>query len=231
MAIAIMEQAPDTKRVDRGAFERGIRESTLTPTARLVGLVLASYGDWDGSRIFPSVDTLASGTGKGVRTVFKALGELEHAGFVRRIQRPGRSTYYLLTLPDVETVDTTPATTDTDPCRPRQTTIPEPTQEEEGPAAREAVEAEAVEMMVCQAAAVLGASPPDLSGADGDDAVACATRLVNGGMPVDVVYRQMVCAPPPRSVRSWGAFLITRMKPLGGTGSVPQLLTPAGSDR
>lgn len=86
-------------------------------------------------------------------------------------------------------------------------------------------------MVVWQAADTLGAVPADLGGPDGSDAVDAVARLLRDGAGHVQVFERLVAAPPPRQVRSWGALLIGRLRPMGGYGAVPrpaQLLTTVG---
>lgn len=86
----------------RFRWERAVNnpESTLSSTARHLALLLASFGNVDGTRIYPSVSTLAKQMG-GVsdRTVQRALRELSDAGLLRVIPRPQHTSVYELLVP------------------------------------------------------------------------------------------------------------------------------------
>lgn len=72
---------------------------SLTPRARLAAHTIASYADTDGSRCFPSAETIAHGMGQSVDTAWRAIRDLETDGWlIRRVQR-GRTVFVLL-IPD-----------------------------------------------------------------------------------------------------------------------------------
>jgi hypothetical protein len=75
-------------------------ESELSSTARLVGFVLSTYlSAKNGPLCWPSRLTLAKGAGLGLRTVDKAIVELESGGFVEIERSRGRSSHtYCVTL-------------------------------------------------------------------------------------------------------------------------------------
>lgn len=70
----------------------------VSPAQKLVLLSLSDQANDDGV-CWPSVATIQGRTSMSERTVFRCLSELEQLGFVRRMQREGRSTYYLLLDP------------------------------------------------------------------------------------------------------------------------------------
>lgn len=74
---------------DRWAFERAVRQSTLTPNARLVALVLATRVPRDTGAWALLSRTLAADSGLGRASVFKALRELEDRGFLLCHRRSG----------------------------------------------------------------------------------------------------------------------------------------------
>lgn len=80
----------ETCRAERYTWWRGIRASTLTPTARHVGLTIATYMDKDGAGAWPSLATLADDTGRSRRTVARAVGELRELGFLEVESGGGR---------------------------------------------------------------------------------------------------------------------------------------------
>jgi hypothetical protein len=63
-----------------------IRASDLPSTARLVALVLSMYMDGNGGSCFPSLTTIAEGTGLGRSTVIRALAERKRAHFIQRVK-------------------------------------------------------------------------------------------------------------------------------------------------
>jgi GntR family transcriptional regulator len=81
-------------------YERTIHRSAveLPPFARLLALALKSRSDEDG-RCFPTIETLASDTGMGERTVDKYLAVLRDSGYLRSHRRRGASLYWLVIPP------------------------------------------------------------------------------------------------------------------------------------
>jgi hypothetical protein len=86
-----------TPRFDPFAYNRAVRGSQLPAIARHVAMTLATYAGKAGDA-YPSVETLADGTGWKRRTVIDALNALETAGWLTRVKRgqKGRSTLYRL---------------------------------------------------------------------------------------------------------------------------------------
>ncbi len=81
-----------------------LRELEAGPQEKLILLALVSYADADGA-CWPSVETLARGTGLGRRTVQRVLRRLEQAGLVDVTPGGGRhnpSRYRLRLPPEVE---------------------------------------------------------------------------------------------------------------------------------
>ena len=70
------------------------RAAPVDPTARHVLMVIASHANRKG-RAWPSMDTLATETGRGRRTVERAVDRLEAAAVVEVIHRAGRSCEYV----------------------------------------------------------------------------------------------------------------------------------------
>ena len=66
-----------------------VRDSALTWRGKVVGLVLSTYMNKHG-HAFPSRDTIAAGGSVGVRTVDRALAELEVAGLLSVRRSKGR---------------------------------------------------------------------------------------------------------------------------------------------
>jgi hypothetical protein len=58
-------------------WQKALRDSELSPSARLVALTLSTYMNAQGEECFPSVPTLAHDTGLSVRAVQYALRQLE----------------------------------------------------------------------------------------------------------------------------------------------------------
>jgi DNA-binding transcriptional regulator YhcF (GntR family) len=79
-------------------------DNELTPTARIVGVRLASHAGYD-TFAFPSAKTLAMDLGIGERTVKTALRQLRERGWVKRLRRLGFSgpmAYALSTDAEIE---------------------------------------------------------------------------------------------------------------------------------
>lgn len=72
---------------------------SLRAPARLVGHTLALHMEADGSSCFPGVDRLTRETSLHRATVFRALQELEHEGFLRRERRKGETSLYWPLIP------------------------------------------------------------------------------------------------------------------------------------
>ena len=89
-------------------WREAIRDSeTLSANAKYVALVLAIYMSSEGTRAWPSIDTLAHKTRRCRRTIIDALDELELSGHLDVVHGGGRgrSNHYKAVLPEtVETV-------------------------------------------------------------------------------------------------------------------------------
>jgi len=70
-----------------------LADSSLSPGARVLLAVLCCYADASRS-CFPSTGHLASKTGSNRTRVMERLKALEEKGYIRREQRPGRSTIF-----------------------------------------------------------------------------------------------------------------------------------------
>lgn len=68
-------------------WQRAFMASTLPPVARHVLHALGAFMAEDGSRCFPSIDTLATATGLCEKAVRKNLQHAERAGWIRRWER------------------------------------------------------------------------------------------------------------------------------------------------
>ena len=73
----------------------------LSPTAAKVYFVIARHANRQ-RQCWPSVATIARKAGVGRTVVFKALGDLERARLIRRVNRIGRSTLYVLPVRNAE---------------------------------------------------------------------------------------------------------------------------------
>lgn len=91
---------------DIWTWTRAIRDQspgTLSPSARLAALVLATYADPDGTRMRPSARKLAAGMGLRARShATTALAELVARGWLDRDASPGRVTTYRPLIPAPE---------------------------------------------------------------------------------------------------------------------------------
>jgi hypothetical protein len=79
-------------------------DKKLTPTARVVGIRLASHAGYD-AFAFPSAKTLAMDLGIGERTVKTALRQLRERGWITKLRRLGFSgpmAYALSTDAEIE---------------------------------------------------------------------------------------------------------------------------------
>ena len=89
----------------RYAWERALRDEPLDKTTKLVGLVLATYSNKDGSRAHPGTKRLARDCHVSTRTVMRHLEVLREAGFLERYfegssaGRQGLADEYQLTVP------------------------------------------------------------------------------------------------------------------------------------
>lgn len=85
-------------------WERYIRRAGIQPTTKLVGLVMATYGNGKGEQIHPGDEMLALDCGITRRAVITHRTILEQLGFIKRIGEPrrgpnGRAAEYVLTWP------------------------------------------------------------------------------------------------------------------------------------
>lgn len=72
------------------AWQQAIRESDLTPTERLVALMLSTWMQIDGTGAHPGISKLCAATGRRRRdTVTAALATLERKGYLECVHRGG----------------------------------------------------------------------------------------------------------------------------------------------
>lgn len=93
--------AADTWNRRQFAWNRAMLAARLSPAHRLVALALASFANGHSGECWPSAGEIAEVANVAVRTVLRALPELEGAGLVavdRRCGR-GRRSVYRMTLP------------------------------------------------------------------------------------------------------------------------------------
>jgi hypothetical protein len=73
-------------RAERFDWERIVRRAPMSPRAKFLALVLATYASTDGRHVRPGVDRLAAVTGYEERSVRRALAELrEDLRLIRRV--------------------------------------------------------------------------------------------------------------------------------------------------
>lgn len=93
--------------------------SQLPSRARHVGLTMATYADSNGGSIYPGVATLARATGRGPRTVDRALDDLRSSGWIVRVSsgawRSGQADVYRLNVPNVSNATVTHSADQSDP--------------------------------------------------------------------------------------------------------------------
>ena len=80
-----------------------IKINQKDPLAKWMQLVLADYSNQHTGECYPSLNTLAKRTEMNVVTVTRKLNYLETNGFIKRQQRPARSTMYQLILAESNT--------------------------------------------------------------------------------------------------------------------------------
>lgn len=93
----------EPKPCDRFEWERIIRRYPMYPTTKLVALILATYADSDGTRVWPGVDRLGYVTGSHKATVIRHLNALRAYGLITRVRQGdrarGNADEYRLTVP------------------------------------------------------------------------------------------------------------------------------------
>lgn len=93
-----------SRRVSVWTWLRAVRDSTLSPAAKLTAFVLATY--MRNGTCWPARRRIAAGIGKSERTVTRALGELERAGVIKVEHRMNSSSIYeMAQAPDTWGID------------------------------------------------------------------------------------------------------------------------------
>jgi hypothetical protein len=95
--------------VDRWEWLDLIRRARLGRTTKAVAVMLATYANEDGTRVFPGVARLAVVCELGYNTVKASLSALRAGGWLQQMSRAGergRATEYRLTVRDGEDVPT-----------------------------------------------------------------------------------------------------------------------------
>ncbi|MGY4103454.1 hypothetical protein ACW2Q0_28405 [Nocardia sp. R16R-3T] len=89
--------------VGRFEWERWLRRLTLPPGAKYTALMAITYGDLDGSRVFPGVKKLARVMCVGEASVKRHMRVLREVGLIERVKQGNRhaeeSDEYRITLP------------------------------------------------------------------------------------------------------------------------------------
>jgi Helix-turn-helix domain len=100
-------------------WQRCLRDSDLSPSARHVALALSTYMNIDGGSAFPGAKNLAHDTGKSVNRVRKHLAQLVAHGWLIVVEHGGlpgekrRANRYQAAFPDPRTRTSTPTPNDT----------------------------------------------------------------------------------------------------------------------
>lgn len=91
------------KPVDRFEWERLIRRLAIPAHLKYLALMVATYADLDGSRVFPGVKRLSLVMDKSPATVKRGLSDLREYGLLERVKQGNRhakeSDEYQLTVP------------------------------------------------------------------------------------------------------------------------------------
>lgn len=89
--------------MDRFEWERIIRRLQIPSSVKYLALMVATYGDFDGTRVHPGVERLALVMCVSEKTVKRSLSELRELGLVERIKQgnrhAGMSDEYRLVVP------------------------------------------------------------------------------------------------------------------------------------
>lgn len=105
----------------RFVWERAVRQSELAWHLKSFLLLLATYMDADGSNCRPSAPELCAVTKRSRQRVFEWIGEVEAAGWLRSVARPGRTTVRVPRLPDARTGDPSDTSYGSDTANPSDT--------------------------------------------------------------------------------------------------------------
>lgn len=87
----------------RRQWEHAIRDAEMKPEHKLLGLILATYANYDGANIRPGDERLAIALNVSRRTIIRHRQALIEMGWIRRtrVRRSMSQTdTYRLTLPD-----------------------------------------------------------------------------------------------------------------------------------
>lgn len=87
----------------RRQWEHVIRDAEMKPEHKLLGLILATYANYDGTNIRPGDERLATALNVSRRTIIRHRQALIEMGWIRRtrVRRSMSQTdTYRLTLPD-----------------------------------------------------------------------------------------------------------------------------------
>lgn len=91
------------KPVDKDEWIRVMRRVRMASGTKYLGLMMATYADFDGTRVFPGVERLALVMGVSEKTVKRALSDLRGLGMVERVKQgnrhAGKADEYRLTTP------------------------------------------------------------------------------------------------------------------------------------
>ncbi|MCC3311490.1 helix-turn-helix domain-containing protein [Nocardia africana] len=91
------------KPVDQQEWIRILRRVQMTLGTKYLGLMMSTYANFDGSRVFPGVAKLALVMCVSEKTVKRALSELRALGMVERVKQgnrhEGEADTYRLTVP------------------------------------------------------------------------------------------------------------------------------------
>lgn len=110
--------AIERRKLTRWEWEKALRDSDLSAGARTVALWASTWGDKDGSGIYPSLEALAAACRMDARTVKKYRDEAERVGWLVCVVSGGgrhRPNVYRLAIPERgapdagESQDETPA--------------------------------------------------------------------------------------------------------------------------
>jgi helix-turn-helix protein len=91
---------------DRFDWERVIRRATILDfTDKGIALLLATFADYDGTRIFPGTQRLIAVSGRSKSVVLRSVRKLRDHGLIERVEERGKNgrkgdfDLYRLTIP------------------------------------------------------------------------------------------------------------------------------------